>query len=292
MANTVRWPGHLPGRILLGWSDGGDLDSSVRETGSVGLRRSYFQWHQSDLELQRIDEDHQARRLPWVSFKPPLGADRAWALIATGQFDDEIRERARSYARLELPVIATFHHEPHNDARHGTAADFVAAWLRIHNVMTDETGLRNCAHVPIIGEWVWNPVNTGAEPDEFVPASVLDRCSFLGVDLYQNRGGEGYPERLGRIMTWLDQRARPEMMVGIGETGATDRWGSPTAAQWWRRSWTWAENQADRVGAIAYWNSDRVPEPDTWRLADSPGLLAEFRRSLRSTVAARSMSFS
>ena len=100
---TSRWPGHEPGRIYLGWSDGGDFGGTLALTGQVALRRSYFKWTNAHAEEERIREDHQALRLPWVSFKPP-DEPGSWAAVASGEHDADIRVRARRYAAVAAPV--------------------------------------------------------------------------------------------------------------------------------------------------------------------------------------------
>lgn len=280
---TPRWPGHRPGRIYLGVSTG-DIAGTVRQTGAVGLRRRYFDWNDLDGEMRAIAAERAAGRMPWTSFQPPLRTTGGWAAVASGRYDSDIRARARRYAQLNGPAIVTFSHEPHTD-NYGSAADFAAAWCRVHDVMWRETGLRNVASVPIIGDWCFNPVNRDGNPGAYITGGVLDRCAFLGVDLYQNASSDGYPERLGRILGWLDDRGHSGKMVGVGETGCTDDYRSPTGAQWWTRSWNWAVANADRVGAISYFNSRRHNNNgNNWLLSESTSKLAAFRTSLGSTV--------
>ena len=191
------------------------------------------------------------------------------------------RARARRYAQLTAPVIVTFNHEPHNDAT-GTPAEFARAWCRIHDVMQSETGLKNVVSVPILGEWEYR--NRDGNPDAFISSAVLDRCAFLGLDLYQNGSGQGYAERLGRVLSWLDARGRSDKMVGLGETGATNAFGSPTGAEWWTRSWRWAAEHTDRVGAISYYNSNRNTSRSNWSFAESTAKLAAYCASLDSAT--------
>jgi hypothetical protein len=282
----VSWPGHQPGQIYVGVAAGGDLESTLRLTGPVGVQRSYHQWFGLARELATARQDHLQRRLPWVSFKPPSPSPEGWLTVTSGAHDEDLRARARGYDGLSGPVVATFHHEPHNDP--GAAGEFAAAWIHTYDVMRAETGLRNVALVPVLGEWVWNERNRDDEPGDYLPHELLDRCAFLGVDLYQNRSSEGYAERLGPILAWLDSRGFSRLMLGIGETGSTDDFGDPTGAQWWQQSWAWAERNATRVGAIAYFNSTRNNRSgNDWLLTQSPDKLAEFRATLASPRSCR-----
>lgn len=285
--STVRWAGHKPGQIYLGASSREDISQTEAKVGRVGLQRTYYRWDDARRESANIAKDHAAERLPWISFKPPFDSPGGWSAIASGRYDADIRARARRYAALSAPVVVTFNHEPQNDHT-GSPAEFASAWLRIHDVMQSETGLRNVAHVPIVGEWTWNPVNRGPDPEAFLTSAVLSRCAFLGVDLYQNASGQGYAVRLGRVLAWLDARGHGTKMVGVGETGCTDDYGSPTGAQWWNSSWAWAVQNRDRVAAISYFNSlHNNNSGNNWLLTQSSSKLDAFRSSLSSSTSCR-----
>lgn len=282
-AATVQWPGHKPGYIYLGASSS-DFSKTISRTGALGLRRTYYKWGDGTRENRNIKADHAANRLPWISFKPPSTSAGGWNAVSSGRYDADIRARARRYAALSRPVIVTFNHEPHNDST-GTPAEFARAWSHIHDVMKSETGLKNVASVPIIGDWVFNPVNKKDEPEYYLTRAVLRRCHFLGIDLYQNASGQGYDIRLGRVLSFLDGRGYPSKMVGVGETGATNGYGSPSGAAWWNGSWKWAAANRNRVAAISYFNSlYNNNSGNNWLLWESSAKLDAFRSSLRSST--------
>jgi len=286
-ASPVRWDGHQPGRIYLGASSRGALSTLEGTVGRLGLQRSYYRWDDARRESATIARDHAAGRLPWISFKPASDRPGGWSAIASGRDDADLRARARRYAGLRRPVVVTFHHEPQND-RTGSPAEFAAAWLRVHDVMRSETGLQNVVHVPVLGEWTFNPVNRGPGPEAFLTRAVLERCAFLGIDLYQNASGQGYDVRLGRVLDWLDARGHATTMVGLGETACTDDYGRPTGAQWWSDSWAWAVQHRDRVAAISYFHSlHHNDSGNDWLLTQSRSKLAAFRSSLRSPTSCR-----
>jgi len=285
--SSPRWPGHRPCRVYLGLSSPEDIASVEEETGPVGVHRSFFLWDDLSREADVIRDDHDHRRLPWVSFKPPTEFSGGWAMVASGDYDDDLRERARRYARRREPIVVTFHHEPSNDDT-GSAEEFVAAWTHAYDVMFDETGLADVAFVPVIGEWEFNPVNPDGDPDEWVTPEILDRAAFMGVDIYQNASGEAYSERLGRVREWLDDQGRDDVMLGVGETGCTDTFGDPDAVEWWTRSWQWVEDHADSIGVVSYFDSGRNSrEGVDWPLGESSEKLEAFRDSLSSPVACR-----
>ncbi len=285
--SAAKFPGHKPGRIFLGVTAAGSINDSIRNTGPVGLARTYYRWGDGSREDRNIKADHAANRMPWVSFKPASTAKGGWAAIASGRYDADIRARARRYARHSKPIIVTFNHEPHND-KTGSPADFARAWVRIHDVMKAETGLKNVISVPILGEWEFSPINRHGDPGAFLPNSILSRCHFVGTDLYQNKTGQGYSVRLAGILKWLDGRGHSDLMVGIGETGATNDFGKPNGATWWTDSWNWAASHSNRVCAIAYFNSSRNNTlKKTWPLNESSAKLAAFKRSLASSTACK-----
>lgn len=286
-AATAKFPGHKPGKIYLGLSVDGSLSTTLSRTGPVGLQRTYYKWSDGTRETSNIRADHAAGRLPWISFKPPSTSPGGWAAVASGRYDADIRTRARRYASYGKPVIVTFNHEPHND-RTGTPADWARAWTRIHDVMKSETNLQNVISVPIIGDWVFNPVNKKDDPKDYLTQAVLSRMHFLGVDLYQNQSGDDYSVRLGRSLSWLNAQGYSDKMIGVGETGATDDYRSPTGAQWWQRSWSWAVSNVSRVAAISYFNSQHNNNSgNTWLLWESASKLAAFKASLSSSTFTR-----
>jgi len=296
---AARWPGHQPGRIYLGMSTpreewSGKLAELAPQV--PGVRRSYFDWGESSAEANQIAADHAAHRLPWISFKPPdTGGTvpQRWDAVASGAYDADIRARARRYAALPAPVIVTFHHEPSNDAAEADGVKWARAWIHIHDVMDDETGLANVTFAPIVGDWLFNPSNKSQDPANWITSGVISREPFLGIDIYQNGKGDGFESRLGAILTWLADHGDADAMVGVGETGSTDLFfdqdpSDPTAVEWWRDSWAWAMAHSDRIGVVSYFNSTRNSKPDhVWELAESAAKLDAFKQSLAAPVTCR-----
>lgn len=295
---TARWPGHQPGKIYLGMSAPSEEWSAKLAALAPqvpGVRRKFYEWSDANAEETQIAGDHAARRLPWVSFKPPVTGGtvpQRWDAITSGAYDADIRARARRYAARAAPVIVTFHHEPSNDAADADGVKWANAWIHIHDVMEDETGLANTTFVPILGDWLFNPGNA-QDPEKWLTAGVIARQPFLGIDLYQNGKGDGFEVRLERILAWLAAHGDPDAMVGLGECGSTDHFfdvdpADPTAVEWWEDSWAWAAANTDRIGVVSYFNSTRNSKPDlVWALEESAGKLAAFKESLASPVTAR-----
>lgn len=256
----------------------------MRRTGPVGLYRTYYNWDGGRGENNRIRSDYAAGRLSWISFKPPSSAPGGWNQVSSGRFDADLRARARRYASLPGPIVVTFNHEPEND-RTGTGAEFARAWCHVYDVMKKETGLKNVASVPIIGEWTFNPQNRRQDPADWVTGPMLDRCDFLGLDIYQNAGGAGYDERLGRILDWMAARGHSDKMVGVAETGTTDAYRNDQPGEWWTQQWKWSIANTDKLGVISYFNSLRHNNSgNNWLLWQSQAKLNAFKASLQSSM--------
>lgn len=221
-----------------------------------------------------------------MSFKPPAGPS-TWTEVGSGARDADLRARARRYAAFSKPIVVTFHHEPTNDSTNGDA--WAKAFIRIYDVMRAETGLKNVAFAPIIGDWAWNPKNPDQTlPTKFLTPDVMRRMAFLGVDLYQNASGEGFSSRLGRIYTWMAGRGFGSKMLGIGETGATESFASKTAVQWWSEQWAWVGANTDKIGVVSYFNSTRNSKDTVyWGLDESAVKLTAYKASLTSKISAR-----
>ncbi len=279
----AKFPGHKPGLIYVGVNGTGfDITS---KTGPVGMRRTFFRWSDASREASMIAADHAAGRMPWVSFKPPGDPATYWKKIGDGYFDADIRARARRYAALSKPVVVTFNHEPHTD-KTGDPAQFSRAWCRIHDVMRAETGLKNVVSAPIAGEWTFSPINRRMEPEWWMTDDVLSRCHFMGLDLYQNKTGETYSTRLGNVINWLDNRGHNGLMIGMGETGATDDFANISGGAWWTSSWSYMAARTDRLWATSYFNK-YDPNMNNWLLTQSTAKLNAFTATVRSPLATR-----
>lgn len=190
------WPGHQVGLTYVGMS----LNNFYMPHGARRSFRAPAQWDNDSLEHDRVNDDHAAGRLPWVSFKPP----GSWADISAGVHDASIRTKAQRYAAYTRPVLATFHHEPFDD---GPAADWVAAFLHILNVMTDEVGsLGQTTYCPI-----YHGHNIADVGGDWLTDEIIARCPIIGIDHYQ---------RAPEIEVAFDYLAgRGVRSVGVGETG-------------------------------------------------------------------------
>lgn len=283
-----RWAGHKPGKVYFGVACAGNMAASVRRAGGqFGANRLFFRWNQGARETKMINSNHKAGRLPWISFKPPTHTKGIFKRISSGAFDSDIRARARRYAALKKPVIVTFNHEPHTDLGIGTAAEWVKAWCRIHDVMKDETNLKNVASVPILGSWVFDPINRRHDPDDYATPSLLKRCSFLGLDVYQTKTGEAYDERMEIVRAHNKKMGYGNVMLGIGETGAANNvTPGKTGDRWWKESWKWVSNNKHKIGIVCYFDLEGYGglANTSWHIDETWAKRREIRTSRASTV--------
>jgi hypothetical protein len=278
---TPRWAGHRPGKLYLGMSCGDVCTQKQNDLGhSYGVHRQFEGWGSWSRVAQDIRSDHHAGRLPWISVKPPQGAAAGWKAIANGQYDTAIRSLAATLkANDSKPVLFTLHHEPSNDGTEAQGVLWARAYVHMHRLLKSAGALANVADPPILGDWLFNATNRNQDPDNWVTHAVLRAAPFLGIDMYENGTGDTFAQRIPYIKRWMAARGFPHKMVGIAETGATNRAGwDKTAARWMTQSLRWAAHNTDKVGVVSYFNSTANPMPNCyWPLDESAGKIKVFR---------------
>jgi hypothetical protein len=281
-SGSQRWPGHVPGKFYLGMSCGTVCASRENVLkASYGVHRQFKSWGNWNGVAKAIQEDQRAGRLPWISIKAPGSGPSGWQAVANGQYDNEIKALATVLkANDTQPVLLTFHHEPSNDGAESQGKLWAAAYCKFHDVLSAAGALQNVADPPILGDWLFNPRNS-QDPANWLTDAVMDRMPFLGVDMYENTSGETLGDRIPGIISWMAQHGHPNMMVGIGETGATDRYQSQTglsAVQWINESLSWVAANTDKVGVVSYFNSTNNSRAGVyWPLDESLAKLATYR---------------
>jgi len=281
-----RWPGHQPGKVILGMSCGSHCQAREAQLGMpYGVHRQFTKWGEWDEVIAYVRADHAHDRLPWVSVEGPYrGAPWGWRAVADGDFDSEIRALAAAIkADDDQPILLTFHHEPSNDASEAQGVLWAAAFSRFCDVLDREGALANTSCVPILGDWLFNPANKAQDPADWVTKGVLRRAAFLGVDVYENASGTPIGPRLERILGWMAAQGFPDKMVGVGEMGGTDaHYAGRSSVEFLNQSLAWAAANTDKIGVISYFNSTANSRAKVhWPLDENPQKLATFRRWLR-----------
>ncbi|HET7326995.1 MAG TPA: hypothetical protein VFJ14_06865, partial [Nocardioidaceae bacterium] len=283
-----RWPGHRPGKVVLGMSCGSVCQTREQQLRQeYGVHRQFRSWGNWRGVAKDIREDQAHGRLPWISVKGPNGGPSGWRAVASGRRDGAIRALARTLkAHDDKPVLITFHHEPSNDGTEAQGRLWARAYNRFHDVLKARGALRNVADPPILGEWLFNQRNKRQNPANWVTRGVLKRAPFLGVDLYENNSGETFAQRLPRVLRWMARRGFPHKMVGVGESAATSkRYAAKSAVRWINESLNWARRHPNRIGVVSYFNSTHNSRAKVyWPLDESPRKLRTFRRWLSDRV--------
>ena len=75
------------------------------------------------------------------------------------------------------------------------------------------------------------------------------------------------------------------MMIGLGETGATNTFGNVSAASWLNKSLKWSARNRNKVVAISYFNSTHASDPNVyWPLDESGQKMNVYRKWLKKPV--------
>lgn len=262
------WPGHVPGKVYLGTSEIATrtTQNTVQEIGQdLGLEREYYINYSSATEEDAfIEAAHSRNRIPWLSYKPSQNdatIQSDWAAINSGTQDAIHTARANRYNAFGKPVIITWSPQPERNATTLTLANsYRSAWKRLAGIYATR---ENVAFVPIFSDKLWHgDIGTDHWGDEtwWVDDAMLDAMDFLGIRTEKNPGGATYADRLPMILDYLDGRGYSSLMIGLGLTqGYTTT--NQSAAEWWNIGWNWIELNINRIGAVAYHNTNADPPP-------------------------------
>lgn len=258
-----------------------------------------YRFHDLDDEIPTADERalvRQGRELH-ISIDARIYQRPAehvtWRDVAAGRFDAALTRQARGIASLRAPVWVTFDHEPDQAARakHGSPADYVAAWRHVHALFA-RAGATNAV-------WAW--IVTGYPPafatlPRFWPgngevdwigweAYNSSGCLSGGVDpgAYRNFADSALP-----FLHWLDTSGRAAGIgtgkpLMIGESGTVADPSDPSRAAGWYRAIGPVLAAHPRIRAITLW--DR-PGPAGCRYAfdTRPGAAAAIAAARRITA--------
>jgi hypothetical protein len=281
-----RFPGHRPGRVLLGMSCGVMCDQKIPQLGrNFGVHRWYKKWGNWHGIAEAIRADRRNHRRPWISIEGPnRGASTGWRDVGRGRYDHDIRELARTLkANDRRPIFISFDHEPSNkDSGSQPGAWWARGYNHFYDVLKRAHALRHVAVPPIMADWMFNKYNHEDNPSQWLRPGVLNRAPFLAVDVYQNDSGKTFGRRLPRIAHWLARHGHPHMMLGVGECGATKMYRNTTPVKWLNRSLRWAAHHPGRVAVVSYFNSTAYSRDRAyWPLDESAHKMRVYKRWLR-----------
>lgn len=281
-----RFAGYRPGRIYLGMSCGENCHKKESQLGAnIGVKRWFKKWGNWQGVAEAIKEDRRKHRLPWISIEGPGETVTGWRDVGRGDYDRDIRKLARVLkANDKKPIFLSFDHEMSNNAPDSQGSWWASGFNRFHDVLERAHALKHVSLAPIQAGWLFAKTNQ-QNPSSWLPPSVLRRSSFLGVDVYQNVSGKGYGQRIPEIDRWLGRHGHPHMMIGIGETGATNKFGNISAASWLNKSLKWTARNRNKVVAISYFNSTAHSNPNVyWPLDESANKMSVYRKWLKKPV--------
>ena len=122
-----------------------------------------------------------------------------WSDVASGRYDQTLRQQAAGVAALRTPVFLTFDHEVDQPAKaaSGTAADFVAAWRHVHDLFL-AAGASNAVWVWVVLGWE----ETFARAGELWPGN--DVVDWISWDVYNAAGCRAGMVDLGKRQTFAE----------------------------------------------------------------------------------------
>jgi beta-mannanase len=273
------------GRPGLGVA-GEEPAAAERFAAAVGRAPSIDAWFQAWSDRGPFDAARAASAVargslplvtwePWAPRRGPVQPRYGLDRIAGGAHDALLRRFGRRLAAFGGPVAVRFAHEL-NAAHYpwsvrpggATAADAVAAWRRVHRVVT-AAGARQV-------RWVWcvdacgsRPVRASYPGDDVVDAVAVD--GYNAGDALPWGGWRSPEELFGPALD--DLRATTARPVLIGETACSERGGDKAA---WITD-LFALARARDVRAIVWF--DVAKEAD-WPITTSPAALAAVRRAV------------
>jgi len=144
----------------------------------LGITRHYMNWDRP-IPGDFIKWSAAGGRKPYISWQATRhnGTAVSWRSIANGSWDQHIRAQAARIRQWGKPAFFNFHHEPENDARNGSPADFRAAFQRVHNVF-NAMNVHNLTWVVILMAPTFSGGHGGA--GHWLPGSF----ELVGVDGY------------------------------------------------------------------------------------------------------------
>lgn len=268
---SVRFAGHVPGRVLLGFAASGSIrplyDEALGITGTVYERRSFSSgWITASKMNSMLDECDANNQYCVISFKVP-GTD--WAGVAAGNYDADL-DIAKSVAQSRTkPFAFGVHHEPQGD---GLAEDWAAMQeylVQYLSPVNDKMAFTTIGN----GFW-WGPNfgKTDAYIATYYPQSLINKMNqyngVIAADFYDakpdasgnyNANADRTSMKLQEFVTWA--RAKGVKSIGAGEFGTTT--GTELTA-----SWNVMHDNRDIFGYANYFNSLANSQWD-WRLIPS-----------------------
>jgi hypothetical protein len=211
----------------------------------------------------------------------------SWAAIAAGQDDAVIDAEAHRLAGLPT-VLVSFSHEPEQDFhRHGTAADFAAAFRYVHDRVQAD-GATNVS-------WVWD-LQGLSDPvwlDRYVAMWPGDRyVDWVAWDPYnwgdcRGRPWASFAQTVTPFYNWLEAHGFGDKPFMLAEYGSVEKAGDTQAKAAWFSGIPAALTKLSNLRALVYFNLPAPPANCNWQITTSSAATSGFTRLADNSVFAR-----
>ena len=250
----------------------------------LGVHRQYWStladYSASSPLVQGALSDHNAGRLPWVSFKFAMSN---WQAVGNGGFDAQLDQLIASLNALSHDTILTLNHEPENDWKQQSALSesawtttYSAYWRsmqsrvrnRIQNWITNNSGKTNrIAFASCLMSYTWSS-SSGRNPDDWYVSGAHD---FVGVDHYADTNQVVDQSMWTSFVSWCQGKPIP---FGVGEFGVRsyDSNGSSKLSGFFNEL---TDGTKDCV-CLSYFDSNQNDGTAGWILTDQYGVHSEF----------------
>ena len=223
------------------------------------IDRQFYRWDKPFPSTHEREAIKMGRipALAWAAYRQDSSPVR-WADIASGAHDPLIRTRADAVKALGTTVMFSFHIEPEDDKRLGTAADFRAAWRRIVSIFRAQ-GATNTV-------WVWNLMTytfdpwSNRNPADWYPGhDVVDWMAANGYNWFGSNHNldqrwRAFADIFRNFYRWGSTRGKPLAVFEFGVLEDTRTPDPERKAQWFRDAQASVKNWP-KLKAVVYFNS-------------------------------------
>lgn len=278
---------HAPGNTTQGKNSVLAVESEIGR--QLAFTRDYLLW---DSAFPTAFETWLGARgtTPMISVKSKLsnGTVVPWASVAAAQPGSALYGQIVSWAdRMRdfgYPLYLTYNHEPEaaGNAGYGTAADYIGAWRRIHDIVAAE-GATNVHFMWIMTDYAFKVPTSDARyawkwypGDAYVDGIAADAYNWSNCR-YANGQWQSLATAISGFMTFGGQHpSEPMWLTEFGSTEDTSVAGRK--AGWIAAAETLLQQPAySRIVGVAYFNEAQAAMPNcSWPIESSTSATAAY----------------
>jgi hypothetical protein len=261
--------------------------TTAQEQGTdrrLDIVHSYHRWydHFPTPSEQTLSREGHSLFLNWEPVDKN-GIAMSWAAIAAGRHDAQIDALAARLKALGSMTYLSFSHEPEQKfSRHGSAADFAAAFRHVHDRMRAEDA-RNV-------RWVWNVMGLAdpvwrARYKQMWPGDAY--VDWIAWDPYNWSSCSGRPWQTFRqtvqpFYSWLTSNGFGDKPFMLAEFGTVEQVGNPGGKADWLAGIPKALTSLPNLKALVYFDLPAPPANCNWQTTTSPQARQAFAALARS----------